>query len=69
MKMKKTKAMQEEQDAQIYSTHVGLRFKPHMHETLKKWAKLSNLPPSIFVRQIVLDRLDELELDGEKRKK
>jgi hypothetical protein len=35
-----------------------------MHEALKKWAKLSNLPPSIFVRQIVLDRLDELEREG-----
>lgn len=50
-----------EVDQENFSEHIGLRFKPAAHAALKKWAKVHNLPPAIFVRQLILNKIDELE--------
>lgn len=46
---------------EIYEKHLGARLKPSQMLRLKKWAKKRNLSPALFVRQLLLNHLDELE--------
>ncbi len=41
--------------------HFAFRLTSCESKRLKKWAKHFNLPPSIYVRQMVLNKLTELE--------
>lgn len=46
---------------EIHSAHIGVRIKPSAAIRLKNWASHFNMPPAIFVRQLLLNRLDELD--------
>ncbi len=61
--MKKANEVEVEPCTEIYSKHIGLRFKISEHKNLQRWAKALNLPPAVFVRQIVLNELDRLDLE------
>lgn len=54
-------------DSETYTEHLGSRLKPSQMVRLKKWAKKHNLSPALFVRQLLLNKLDELELAAKKQ--
>lgn len=51
---------------ETYSIHLGARLKPSQMARLKKWAKRQNLSPAAFLRQLLLNRLDELDASDKK---
>ena len=53
--------MMNEEFKEIYSETIGLRLRPSMKKRLQHWANVNNLNPSVFARQIVLERLEKLE--------
>lgn len=62
-KMKKTTTEYTEN----YSEHLGSRLTPSQMTRLKKWAKRFNLSPALFLRQLLLNHLDELEASDKKK--
>lgn len=52
---------------ETYNQHLGSRLKPSQMIRLKKWAKKFNLSPALFVRQLLLNRLDELDATDKKK--
>lgn len=44
-----------------YSENIGVRLKLSQKKRLAKWSAHLNLPPAVFIRSLLLNRLDELE--------
>lgn len=46
---------------EIYSEHIGVRLTPTQKLALEKWAADFHLSSAMFVRQVLLNKLDELQ--------
>ena len=53
---------------ETYTIHLGARLKPSQMLRLKKWSKKFNLSPALFLRQLLLNKLDELDAGAKKKK-
>ncbi len=47
-------------DSEVYSVHLGVRMTPADLVRIRKYSKQYNLRPSVFIRQLILNKLDEL---------
>lgn len=59
--------MKKKINEETYTEHLGSRLKPSQMIRLKKWAKKHNLSPALFVRQLLLNKLDELDATEKKK--
>lgn len=52
---------------ETYSEHIGVRLTPVQKLLLEKWAATLHLSSAMFVRQMLLNKLDEMEKSVKKK--